>query len=167
MEAEVVDIEPFCRRGWTEPDRVTAGMQIQRTVDATAAPPVVFAYLSDFTNTTEWDPGTVTTELVAGDGGVGTTYHNVSEFNGRRTELEYVMQEHQPPSLLVLRGTNKSVEATDRMEIAPHGAGTRLTYTATFRFKGLAKLAVPFLGGAFRKLGDEAEDGLDKALARL
>ena len=38
----------------------------------------MFAYLSDFTTTNEWDPGTVSTERVSGDGGVGTTYHNTS-----------------------------------------------------------------------------------------
>ena len=43
-------------------------MEIERSV--TVGQPVdrVFAYLSDFTNTTEWDPGTVRTERVAGDG---------------------------------------------------------------------------------------------------
>lgn len=142
-------------------------MKIQRTVQTTAAPAAVFAYLSDFTTTTEWDPGTVTTERVSGDGSVGTVYHNVSEFKGKRTELEYTVVTLNDPTLIVLRGTNKTVEATDRMEIAPHGTGTQVTYTADFAFKGLAKLAVPFLGGAFRKLGDEAEEGLRTSLARL
>lgn len=142
-------------------------MKIQRTVQTTAAPAAVFAYLSDFTTTTEWDPGTVSTERVSGDGGVGTVYHNVSEFKGKRTELEYTVMTLNDPTLIVLRGTNKTVEATDRMEIAPHGTGTQVTYTADFAFKGLAKLAVPFLGGAFRKLGDEAEEGLRTSLARL
>lgn len=140
---------------------------ISRTVETTAAPAAVFAYLSDFRNTTEWDPGTVTTELVQGDGGVGSVYHNVSEFNGRQTELDYTVVEHQEPSLLVLRGTNKTVDATDRMEISPHGAGSRVVYSADFTFKGLARLATPFLGKAFKKLGDEAEVGLREALAKL
>ncbi|MDN5743779.1 MAG: SRPBCC family protein [Nocardioidaceae bacterium] len=142
-------------------------MQIQRTVDTPAAPAAVFAYLSDFTHTTEWDPGTVTTELVSGDGGVGTTYHNVSEFNGRRTELAYTVTEHQAPSLLVFQGTNKTVDTTDRMEFAPHGTGTRLTYTATFHFKGVAKLVTPFLRGVFGKVGDDTERSLREELARL
>lgn len=142
-------------------------MKIQRTVQTTAAPAVVFAYLSDFTTTTEWDPGTVVTERISGDGGEGTKYRNVSEFNGRKTELEYTLVTLNDPSLVVLHGTNKTVDATDRMEIAPHGTGSQVTYTADFTFKGLAKLAAPFMGGAFRKLGDEAEEGLRSALARL
>lgn len=142
-------------------------MQVQRTVETTASPEAVFAYLADFTTTTEWDPGTVATERVSGDGGVGTVYRNVSEFNGRRTELTYTVAEHRSPSLIVLHGTNKTVDATDRMEVAPHGTGARVVYSADFTFKGLAKLVVPFLGGAFRKLGDEAQAGLQQALDRL
>ncbi|QZY29742.1 SRPBCC family protein [Nocardioides coralli] len=142
-------------------------MEIQRSVETQASPDAVFAYLSDFTNTTDWDPGTVSTELAQGDGGVGSVYHNVSEFNGRKTELRYTVVEHQPPNRLVLRGENKTVTAVDTMAIEPSGSGTRVTYTADFEFKGLAKLVTPFLGGAFKKLGDEAEEGLREALAQL
>ena len=49
-------------------------MKLQRSVESSASPAAVFAYLSDFTNTNEWDPGTVKTVKVSGDGGVGTTY---------------------------------------------------------------------------------------------
>jgi carbon monoxide dehydrogenase subunit G len=142
-------------------------MQIQRTVETQAAPAAVFDYLTDFTRTTEWDPGTVSTVRVEGDGGVGTVYDYVSEFNGNRTELRYTVVDHVPHSLFRLRGENKTVTAVDTMEIVAVGSGSRVTYTADFTFKGVAKLAVPFLGRAFRKLGDEAEDGLRQALASL
>ena len=142
-------------------------MRLQRTVETTASPSAVFAYLSDFTTTTEWDPGTVETTLVSGDGDVGTTYHNVSRFLGRKTELTYAVTRHEPGRLLALRGENKSVVAHDTMEIAPHGAGARVTYTAEFDFRGLAGLVAPLLAPALKKLGDEAEDGLRRALGRL
>ena len=73
-------------------------MKLQRSVDTAASPEVVFAYLSDFTTTNEWDPGTVRTERVAGDGGVGTTYHNTSKFMGKETELTYEVVEHSAPT---------------------------------------------------------------------
>ena len=142
-------------------------MMIQRTVETQAAPAAVFDYLSDFTRTTEWDPGTVSTVRVEGDGGVGTVYDNVSEFNGRKTELRYTVVDHAPHALLRLRGENKTVTAIDTMEIAAVGSGSTVTYTADFTFKGVAKLVTPFLGGAFKKLGDEAEQGLREALAKL
>ncbi|RYP83924.1 polyketide cyclase [Nocardioides guangzhouensis] len=142
-------------------------MRIQRTVETTASPAAVFAYLSDFTSTTEWDPGSVRTTRVSGDGGVGTEYHNVSRFAGRETELTYRVVEHEPDRLFALRGENRTVVAHDTMEIEPGGAGTRVTYTADFAFKGAVKYVAPLLGPAFRKLGNEAERGLREALAAL
>jgi carbon monoxide dehydrogenase subunit G len=142
-------------------------MRLQRTVETTAPPDRVFAYLSDFTHTNEWDPGTVRTERVAGDGGVGTTYHNTSRFLGRETELTYEVVTHRPDSEFGLRGENSSVVAHDTMQIAPHGAGSRVTYTADFEFKGLGRLVAPLLRPALKKLGDEAEAGLRDALAGL
>jgi hypothetical protein len=64
-------------------------MMLQKAVVTDKPLARVFDYLSDFTSTTDWDPGTVTTVRQAGDGGVGTSYLNTSEFLGRRTELRY------------------------------------------------------------------------------
>jgi len=55
-------------------------MRIIRTVTADVPRSVAFDYLSDFTTTTHWDPGTVSTKRLSGDGGVGTRYLNVSSF---------------------------------------------------------------------------------------
>jgi carbon monoxide dehydrogenase subunit G len=142
-------------------------MKLQRSVETNAGPAQVFAYLSDFTNTNEWDPGTVHTERVSGDGGVGTTYLNTSKFMNRETQLTYVVQTHEPDRLFALRGENETVVAHDSMEIAPHGEGSRVTYTADFEFKGIARFVAPLLKPALKKLGDEAEEGLRGALSRL
>jgi carbon monoxide dehydrogenase subunit G len=119
-----------------------ARVKIQRTVETTAAPAAVFAYLSDFSNTTEWDPGTITTERVEGDGGVGTVYRNVSEFNGKKSELRYEVVELVPERRFALEGEGKAAHADDLMELEalPDG-GTRVTYTADIRFKGALKVA--------------------------
>ncbi len=143
-------------------------MQISRTVEVDTPLEKVFAYLSDFTTTTEWDPGSVRTVRVSGDGGVGTTYHNTSEFNGRETELVYEVTELVENERFALRGENKTIVARDTMEFAETaGGGSRVTYTGDFTFKGLAKLVAPFLGGAFTKLFDEAEQGLRQHLGAL
>ena len=141
-------------------------MKIQRTVETTAAPAAAFAYLSDFTTTTEWDPGTVTTERVEGDGGVGTVYRNVSTFNGKESELRYEVVELIPERRFALTGEGNAVHADDVMEFEPLGEGTRVTYTADIRFKGALRMAEPFLGKAFKKLGDEAEAGMREAHAK-
>ncbi len=142
-------------------------MKLQRSVESASSPAAVFAYLSDFTTTNEWDPGTVRTRLVSGDGGVGTTYHNTSKFMGRETELTYEVVEHRPDSRFALRGENSSVVAHDTMDIAPLGEGSKVSYTADFEFKGLGRLIAPLLAPALKKLGDEAEKGLRDALAKL
>lgn len=145
-------------------------MKITRTitVDATT-PAAVYAYLKDFTNSEQWDPGTVETTLVEGDGGVGSRYHNRSVFRGRETELTYVTVDLQPDRLVVMRGENRTVTAVDTMSIRPgrDGSGTVLVYEADFTFKGLARLATPFLRGPLTKLGDEAEAALNRELPRL
>jgi uncharacterized protein YndB with AHSA1/START domain len=150
-------------------------MDIERSV--TVGHPIdrVFAYLSDFTTTTEWDPGTVRTELVSGDGGVGTRYHNVSKFLGRETDLEYLVVENVPGERFALRGENATVVAKDTMTFvrtvtgsgATLGEGTTVTYRADFEFKGVARFVAPLLAPAFKKLGDEAEQGMREALGRL
>lgn len=142
-------------------------MLLRRTVLTQASPDRVFDYLSDFTTTTEWDPGTVVTERTRGDGGVGTTYRNVSKFLGRESELTYTVVERTAPTKIALRGENATVIANDTMEIHPDGAGTRVTYTADFRFKGLARFVAPLLKPALTRLGDHAEEGLAEALGRL
>ncbi|MHB0928713.1 MAG: SRPBCC family protein [Candidatus Nanopelagicales bacterium] len=140
-------------------------MRITRTVDSPRAISDVFAYLSDFTTTTEWDPGTVLTTRLSGDGGLGTVYANTSSFNGRQTELVYTVTVFEPNQQVQLQGENRTVHATDTMSFQALKHGTRVTYDAHFRFKGLAVLAQPLLVRAFKHLGDEAEAGLRRALA--
>ena len=142
-------------------------MRLQRTVLTSAAPERVFAYLSDFTTTTEWDPGTVATTLISGDGGVGTTYRNVSRFLGRESTLTYTVTELDAPHRVVLRGENATVLAIDSIHVRADGAASRVTYRADFTFKGLARFAGPLLRPALTRLGDEAEKGLAEALGRL
>ncbi len=46
-------------------------------------------------------------------------------------------------------------------------SGSELVYTARFTFKGLAKLAEPFLHKAIGKLADDTEASLNTRLAEL
>ena len=142
-------------------------MKIEREVTTSAPPDRVFAYLSDFTTTTEWDPGTVKTVRTSGDGGVGTTYENTSKFMGRETELTYEVIEYAAPTRIVLHGTNETVDATDSITVEAHSAGSRVTYSADFAFSGVAKVLAPLLAPALKKLGDDAEKGMREALAKL
>ena len=142
-------------------------MRVRRIVTAEKPLAEVFAYLSDFTTTTEWDPGTVQTVLTSGDGGFGTEYLNTSKFAGRETQLTYVVEDLVPNRHISLRGENKTVIAHDTMTFRENGGQTEVTYTADFTFKGMARLVAPLMKRAFTRLGDEAETGMAAALARL
>lgn len=142
-------------------------MKIERTVEVGVPMRRAFDYLTDFTTTTEWDPGTVATTRCEGDGGVGTTYRNTSKFLGRETSLTYVVEELVMDKQIRLRGENKTVVSVDTMTFRPTDKGTEVTYLAEFTFKGLSRWLAPLLRPAFVRLGDEAESGLRAALTRL
>jgi carbon monoxide dehydrogenase subunit G len=142
-------------------------MRLTRTVTTEKPLDKVFAYLSDFTTTTEWDPGTVRTVRTAGDGGLGTEYLNTTTFIGRKTQLTYVVQDLVPNQRISLRGENSTVIAHDTMTFKATGADTEVTYTADFTFKGISRLVAPLLRPAFTQLFNKAATGMAAALARL
>ncbi|MFB6518878.1 SRPBCC family protein [Streptomyces sp. NPDC056401] len=119
------------------------------------------AYLADFAHAQDWDPGTVRCVRID-EGAVrpGATWHNTSRFRGRATNLVYVMESRETDRL-VFAGSNKTVAARDVMKFEPRSAtATQLTYTASLRFKGLARLAEPFLRSEFEALADKVAERL-------
>jgi NAD(P)-dependent dehydrogenase (short-subunit alcohol dehydrogenase family) len=161
---------PDTRPGRTprpRPPEAKDTMKLLKTVVVEKPLDAVFGYLSDFTTTTDWDPGTVTTVRRHGNGGVGTTYLNTSTFLGRTTQLTYVVDELVDQKLIQLRGENKTVIAVDTLTFRPVASGTEVTYAAEFTFKGPSRIAAPLLKPAFERLGNKAEAGMRKALNRL
>lgn len=143
-------------------------MRIDRTVETSTPASEVFDFLADFTNTEQWDPGTVRTQRISGDGGVGTAYANTSRFLGRNTDLTYVVETYEPGKRIVLRGENKTVVAHDTMTFVPTATGgTSVRYVAEFELKGMAKMVAPLLTPAFTRLGDDASDQMRATLDRL
>ncbi|MFE5792647.1 SRPBCC family protein [Streptomyces sp. NPDC056503] len=124
------------------------------------------AYLEDFERTEEWDPGTVRCVRVdEGPVRPGSTWLNTSRFRGRTSELVYRL-EVRDPAHLVFVGTNKTVTSTDDMLFEAVSPGeTSLTYRASLRFKGLARLATPFLKAEFERMADEVAERLPSAVA--
>jgi uncharacterized protein YndB with AHSA1/START domain len=119
--------------------------KIERTMTVQKPLDQVWAYLTDFTNTEEWDPPTVSTTRISGDGGVGTVYRNVSKILGREVEIEYTVVDLEPRSVLRLRGTTSSMEMLDTIRFAESPDGVTVTYTAEFDPQGAAKLVEPLL----------------------
>jgi uncharacterized protein YndB with AHSA1/START domain len=128
----------------------------------------VFAYLSDFSTTREWDPGVAEAERLHGAAvGEGTEFRLVAVFLGRKNELTYRIVEYDPPRAVTFIGENATVISRDRItfETTPTD-GTRVTYDADLALKGRFRLADPLLGLAFHRVGDRALGGLRRTLAR-
>ncbi len=142
-------------------------MTLERTVQVDKPISRVYAYLSDFTTSEEWDAGTVRTTRVSGDGGVGTTYENTSRFFGRETHLTYVTTGLEPDSKITLRGENKTVIAHDTISLTGDEGHTQVRYTAQFEFQGFVKYLEPLLSLTMKRFGDEAQASLQQALEKL
>ena len=142
---------------------------VERTLRTDTDIHVVWDYLTDFITTEEWDPPTQSTERTSGDGGVGTTYRNVSSFLGTETEVDYVVSAVVPLERFELRGdAGKSMDLHDTItfERRPEG-GTTVTYRAEFTTHGAAKLAEPLLPPWLKILGDRVASSLQERLDAL
>lgn len=142
---------------------------VERTLTTSTDIHTVWDYLTDFRTTEEWDPPTVSTERTSGDGGVGTTYHNVSSFLGSQSEVDYVVSAVEPLERFELRGdAGKSLDLHDTItfERLPEG-GTRVTYRAEFRTHGAARLAEPLLPPGLKILGDQVASSMQERLDAL
>ena len=126
----------------------------------------VFSYLSDFSNSQEWDPGVVTAErLTAGDIGEGAEFRLVARFLGSESALTYRIVEYDPPHAVTFHGENDAVVSHDRITFVPESGGTMIDYDAQLELKGYRKLMEPLVSLAFRRVGARALGGLSQVLA--
>lgn len=135
------------------------------SLDTPRQPAEMFAYLSDFSTTEEWDPGVIEAERL-GEGPVreGTEFRLLARFLGRKTPLTYRIVEYDPPSAVTFRGESSTVVSLDRITFEQSNGGTRITYDADLALKGALKLADPLLRIAFKYVGARALSGLRSTL---
>ena len=125
----------------------------------------VFAYLSDFSTTKEWDPGVAeAVPLQEGEVRVGSEFRLTATFLGRTVPLTYEVVECHPPLVVGFRGENATAISRDRIVLEPAGEGTRISYRAELKLKGLARVADPLLAIAFNRTGDRALASLSETL---
>jgi len=139
---------------------------VRETVASPKPQAEVFAYLSDFATTAEWDPGVSQAEQITdGPIAVGTRVRVVAAFMGRAVELVYEVTEFEPPRRIVLRGENSTTLSIDEIVVDPDGEGSRVTYDANLTLRGALRLADPLLALVFRRIADKAIAGLRAAVA--
>ena len=66
----------------------------------------------------------------------------------------------------MLHGDGAKATSDDVIELEPAGTGTRITYVADLRLKGVLRVAEPFLGGTIATMGRNALTGLKAVLDR-
>ena len=143
-------------------------VSVKRSFDVSKPVDQVIDYLADFAHAEAWDPGTKSCKPNGpGPVAVGSSWHNVSVFRGKETELTYRLVRREP-GRLVFEGTNKSATSTDDMgfDALPAG-GTRITYQANIEFHGLIKLVGWAVQGEFNKLGDLTQAQMTRVINAL
>ncbi|MCY7419270.1 MAG: SRPBCC family protein [Chloroflexi bacterium] len=141
---------------------------LQRQIETRLSVERAFAYIADFANSMHWDPGVVASEAVDPTSvGLGSRYRLRVRLGGRTAAMEYSITSFDAPHVVVLTGKGSGVTAVDEIRFTPIAAGTRIDYTADITLGGVLRLAQPFLGGAFRKLADDALGGMRTKLDAL
>lgn len=134
-------------------------MEVDRPLDD------VFAFVGDFANTKDWDPGVAdASKITDGPIDVGTTYRVDVLFNGRKLPMTYEVTAWDPPNRVVLRGEGSTVTAVDDIRFEATDTGTRIHYSADLRLKSVLRLVEPLLKGRFDETGRKAMAGMKRAL---
>ncbi len=111
----------------------------------------VFAYVTDQTNTPDWQPGLVEVQrTTAGPIGVGTKHRFVRNFMGRRMEADNEYVAYEPGRLVTFRTTSgPPLVASYLFDVEP--SGTRLTSRVELDGGGLFGLLEPVIGAGLRR----------------
>ncbi|MCF3940838.1 SRPBCC family protein [Gordonia tangerina] len=141
-------------------------VDVSRTFTVPRPRDEVVAYLRDFANAVEWDPGTQTCEQIGTDPvNEGTRWHNESKLFGMSTTLTYELTADAPDHL-VFTGRNKTATSVDDLSFrAENATSTVITYRAHVEFNGLARLADPIAQLAFQRLADTVPTQMTRVLA--
>ncbi len=128
-------------------------------------PDQAFAYMSDFSNAAEWDPGVVRAAAVASDGvAPGSAFDLVVRNLGRETTLRYVVTALDARRI-VFRSRTSRLESVDTISVAPAPGGSVVEYDASLALRGVARILNPFLSLFFRRVGERARSSLARRLA--
>jgi hypothetical protein len=135
------------------------------TIPSRWDPARTFAYIADFSNAAEWDPGVVRASRVAGaDSGRAAAFDLVIRSAGREMPLRY-----QVASLagqkITFRAETERLESVDTITVVPAEHGSLVEYDARLSLRGLGRLLNPLLALSFHRIGERARRSLTHRLA--
>ena len=129
-----------------------------------------FDYVADFANSQSWDPGTDWSRRTAAEDGpvqAGSTFELGVKMGGRVAPMTYRITHFERPTRVVLEGVGSGVTSIDDIRFESSGNATAIDYAADIRLGGLLRLAQPFLGGRFERIGKDAAAGMAATLGAL
>ncbi len=142
-------------------------MLVRKEIQVETPQGEAFAYVADFANSAEWDPGIEAgTKITDGPVREGSEFEIVALFRGKRQPFHYVITAFEPERCVVLKGEGEKARSVDEIGFEPAGRGTRIVYVADIRLKGIARLAEPLLRPTMNRMADDALAGLKSVLDR-
>jgi len=140
------------------------------TIDVERPAAEVFAYLEDFSNADEWDPGVAEARrLDDGPVTVGSRFELHLQVGSRTQRWVYTTSEHDAPTRVVFETSSKYAEGRDAIGVVPRGdAACTIQWEATFGFTSLlGRLVDPAFQLVFNRIAGKAVDGLRERMARM
>lgn len=126
---------------------------MQMDVEIVVERPVeeVFAYWADLENGPEWaEPVIERRKLTQGPVGLGTRFHGVDRFPGRRLEFEVEVTEFEPNTRMAAR-IGEPMNGTWEAEFSPENGSTRLHLIANVSPPGPLKVLAPVMGSWMKR----------------
>jgi NAD(P)-dependent dehydrogenase (short-subunit alcohol dehydrogenase family) len=125
----------------------------------------VFAYISDFTTTAEWDSTVLSArKLTSGPIGVGTEFEVECALPLGSVTLLYTIKRLVPHKLVELSGNSRFFDVLDTIALTSTASGTRIDYRAQFTFKPLVAPVAALSSEGLQRMGRESVAGLARAL---
>lgn len=120
-----------------------------------------FEFMADLRNFERWDPGVSSSKQVQGDGpGADAVYEVVAN----SVQLRYHTQDFERPRRVVAEANTGRLRSYDVITIEPADDGSVVTYDAVLELKGLYRVFEPLMRLLFRRIGSQADAGLQRAL---
>lgn len=140
-------------------------MRLRDSIEVPRPQAETFAYVADWSHLADWDPGIAESRKVSdGPVGTGTQFDVLADFRGRTIPMRYTIIEFEEGRRVVLDGQGDNVTSVDEITVEEIESGSRITYDADIKMKGIYRIVQPFLGGTFNKMGQKALAGLKKEL---
>ncbi|NQX88730.1 MAG: SDR family NAD(P)-dependent oxidoreductase [Halioglobus sp.] len=125
----------------------------------------VFAYVSDFTTTAEWDSTALRArQTTPGDVTVGTEFEVVCALPVGTVTLQYHVETLEIDDIIVLRGVCNFFHVTDTITFRKSGRQTKVDYKAMFTFSPAIRPLEGFFKVGMEKMGRKSVEGLACAL---